>query len=252
MSAGLADVDHPFDAEAVDAGAVLVAPHLLFEWDGHLAALAEPLPVVAQLVGVVTAETDRDVVPWAVFAPRRRIRGHERKVALGLQLGVHDLVGDAWIVAEVAEQVRRELTAEYVPVELHGLACVAVEPQVWIEPSSHRILLALWEASRKLEAFPQANAELCRRTGLLAEPVDGRDDGVDHARRPRPVPGSSNDHQFSVGPDLRKLPRDVRRPADVQRPLHHHPRDTGEPNRVADQRSVLQKRVVSPIVGHQA
>src|SRR5690606_12519228 len=107
--------------------------------------------------GVVTAESDRDVVAGVVLAPRRQIRGHEREAVLGLQPCMHDLVGDAWIVTELAEQVRREFTAEHAPVELHGFAGVAIEPQVRIEPSSHRTLLALWEHPRT-GASPQANA----------------------------------------------------------------------------------------------
>src|SRR5215216_4227720 len=52
----LGDVDHPGDAEPVDAHAELVAPHLLLQGHGHVAALGQLVPVAAQGVGVVAAE----------------------------------------------------------------------------------------------------------------------------------------------------------------------------------------------------
>src|SRR5688500_2874455 len=55
------DVDHPLDPELVGELAELVAPHLSFERHGDLGALAQLVPVAAELLGVVAAEADRDV-----------------------------------------------------------------------------------------------------------------------------------------------------------------------------------------------
>ena len=53
------DVDHPADAEPVDAHTELVAPHLLLQRDRHGRTVGQHVPA-AQLVGVVAAQADRD------------------------------------------------------------------------------------------------------------------------------------------------------------------------------------------------
>src|SRR3954471_13825191 len=60
---GLADVDHPRNAELVDAHAELVTPHLLLQRNGDGAASRQLVPVAVQSGCVVAAEADGDVVP---------------------------------------------------------------------------------------------------------------------------------------------------------------------------------------------
>jgi hypothetical protein len=74
--------------------------------------------------------------------PRRQIRGHEGESAVGLQHRVHDLVGHGGVlVAELAERVHPQVTAEDGPVELHRVPRVAGEVEVGIQPRGHDILL---------------------------------------------------------------------------------------------------------------
>src|ERR687887_961054 len=118
----LADVDHPRDAEPVHAHAELVAPRLLLQGHRHGAAVRQLLPVAAQLVGVVPAQADGDVVAGVALHPLRGVGGHEREPAGRLELAVHDLVGVGRVLrAELAEGVHPQLAAEDVPVELQGL-----------------------------------------------------------------------------------------------------------------------------------
>src|SRR5215208_1471353 len=58
----LADVDHPLDAELIGALAEQITPHLLLKRQCDRAALGQLVPVAAQLLLVVTAEADGDVV----------------------------------------------------------------------------------------------------------------------------------------------------------------------------------------------
>src|SRR4029453_6757072 len=90
----LGDVDHPGNAESVHAHAELVTPHLLLQRDRYGAAVRQLLPVAPQLITVVPAEAHGDVVPGVALHPGRGVRSHEREPAGGLELAVHDLVGD--------------------------------------------------------------------------------------------------------------------------------------------------------------
>src|SRR5215212_9352263 len=139
----LGDVDHPGDAEPVDAHAELVAPHLLLQRHGHTAALGQLLPVAAQGVGVVAAEADGDVVTLvALRHPGRGVGGHQGEALVGLQLGMHDLVGLGRVgLPELAEGVDPQVAAEDVPVELHRLPGVAAEGKIRVERSGHHALL---------------------------------------------------------------------------------------------------------------
>src|SRR3954466_1750615 len=74
---GLRDVDHPRDAELVDAHSELVAPHLLLERNGDRAATGELVPITAELGGIIAAEADRHVVARGVLLARRKVGVHQ-------------------------------------------------------------------------------------------------------------------------------------------------------------------------------
>src|SRR6266540_1281285 len=120
--------------EPVDARAELVAPHLLFHRDRDRATLGQPVPVAVQLVGVVTAHADHDVVARVVLGPRRDVRTHERVSAGRFEYAVHDPVG-VWgvLVTELVVGVQLQVAAEDLLVELHRLAGVAGEVDVRVE-----------------------------------------------------------------------------------------------------------------------
>src|SRR5918996_1299510 len=134
----LADIDHPGDPELVDQLAELVAPHLLFQRHGHGPAHGELVPVPAQLVGVLAAQADRDVVAGLTIDAGWRVRRHEREAAVGFELCVHDLVGDGRFGSAVlTECVQPEIAAEHALVELHRLLRVAVEHHVRVQTRTH-------------------------------------------------------------------------------------------------------------------
>src|ERR671918_2671727 len=134
----LADIDHPGDPELVDQLAELVAPHLLFQRRGHGPAHGELLPVAAQLVGVLAAQADRDVVAGLTIDAGWRVRRHKREAAVGFELCVHDLVGDGRFGSAVlTERVQPQIAAEHALVELHRLLRVAVEHHVRVQTRTH-------------------------------------------------------------------------------------------------------------------
>src|SRR5215203_5283419 len=89
----LADVDHPLDAELIGALTEQITPHLLLERQRDRAALGKLVPVAAQLLLVVTAEADGDVVARVALHAWRRVGAHQGETAVGLQLTMHDAVG---------------------------------------------------------------------------------------------------------------------------------------------------------------
>src|SRR5215218_9982346 len=131
----LADVDHPLDAELVGALAEQITPHLLLERQRDCAALGKLVPVATQLLLVVTAEADGDVVARVDLRSWRRVGAHQGETAVGLQLTMHDAVGAGRVrISELAERVQVERSTEDVLVELHRLPCgVVLEADVGVE-----------------------------------------------------------------------------------------------------------------------
>ncbi len=128
-----ADVDHPRDAELVDDHAELVAPRLLLERHRDRAAVGERLPVATQLVVVVAAEADREVVAGLVGRSRRGVGDHQGEAGICVEPAVHDLVGNVRVVAVLGEGVELRLATEDGGVELDRVARVAVEADVGVE-----------------------------------------------------------------------------------------------------------------------
>ena len=136
------DVDHPRDAEPVDAHAERVAPHLGLQGHGHRAARGQLVPVAAELGVVVAAQADRDVVAVRQLQARGGVRAHQGEARRRLQLAVHDLVCVGGVGrAEGPEGVEVERAPEHLLIELQRRPRVTGEAEVGVEPRSHEILL---------------------------------------------------------------------------------------------------------------